>query len=381
MIDTVVLTIPKSQLKRFKTEKEWDLFAKTQNYEKFVKNPSKANIETWLYFPRFLWYKRYWLINQEAVRMEFSVPKILYLNNLEELTVKDFDKVIDTLVERISMMGMLIERDSIINASVSAVHYSKNIVLEDWYTASYVISELHKVNMRKSFDYTKARYMNDGQSLVAHATSHEMIIYDKVSDMLKWEKRAIDKDQTAYQMLLFEDIPKKELLEILRFEIRLWNKTKINSLFTSLGYSKNPTFRDVFNLEVSKRVVRKYWEEYMKWVSIWVLSTYSSPKDLLRNFLYNSKTPKEAIYLTWLILLSRDGDGIRELRSIIEKNAVDRTWYRLSSDLKKANIITSDIEQPRSWVNQIDKKLDSYFPINKDIAQMIIWKQLDCKEK
>lgn len=375
MLDTIVLTLPKSKLSKPIGEKKWELFAKTEFYEKFIKNPSKANKETWLYFPRFLGYRRYWPIDQEAVRMEFSAPKILYLNNLEELTENDFDKVVDTLVERIRMMWMFIERDSIINASVSAVHYSKNIVLEDWYTTNYIISELHKVNMRKSFDYTKARYMNDGQSLVAHTTSHEMIIYDKVADMLKGEKRAIDKDQTAYQMSLFEDIPKNELLEILRFEIRLWNKTKINSLFSSLGYGKNPTFRDVFNQEVSKKVVRKYWEDYMKWVSLWVLSTHSPSKDLLRNFLYNSKSPKEAIYLTGLMLLSRDGDGIRELRSIIEKNAVDRTWYRLSSDLKKANMITSDIEQPRSWVSQIDNKLDSYIPINKIITQKVMKKK------
>lgn len=375
MLDTIVLTLPKSKLSKPIGEKKWDLFAKTEFYEKFIKNPSKANKETGLYFPRFLGYRRYWPIDQEAVRMEFSAPKILYLNNLEELTEKDFDKVVDTLVERIRMMWMFIERDSIINASVSAVHYSKNIVLEDWYTTNYIISELHKVNMRKSFDYTKARYMNDGQSLVAHTTSHEMIIYDKVADMLKWEKRAIDKDQTTYQMSLFEDIPKNELLEILRFEIRLWNKTKINSLFSSLGYGKNPTFRDVFNQEISKRVVKKYWEDYMKWVSLWVLSTRSPPKDLLRNFLYNSKSPKEAIYLTGLMLLSRDGDGIRELRSIIEKSAVDRTWYRLSSDLKKANTITSDIEQPRSWVNQIDNKLNSYIPINNFITQKVMKKK------
>ena len=153
--------------------------------------------------------------------MEFSVPKILFLNNLKELKESDFAMVVDTLVERIRMMGIFIERESIINAQVSAVHFSKNIVLEDGYTTRYVISELHKVNMRKSFDFTKARYMNDGESLVAHTTSHEMIIYDKVADIRKGPKRAIDKDQTLYQMSFFDEIPKSELLEILRMEIRL----------------------------------------------------------------------------------------------------------------------------------------------------------------
>ena len=75
--------------------------------------------------------------------------------------------------------------------------------------------------MRKSFDFTKARYMNDGESLVAHTSSHEMILYDKVADIKKGPKRAIDRDQTLYQISFFDEIPKSELLEILRMEIRL----------------------------------------------------------------------------------------------------------------------------------------------------------------
>lgn len=379
MIDTIVLTLPKSRFARPGDEKKWDLFAKTGSYEKFVKNPSKENIETGLYFPRFLWYKRYGPIGWESVRIEFSVPKILFLNNLKELQDSEFDRVVDTLIERMSIMGVLIDRESIINASVSAVHFSKNIVIEDGYTVKYIISELHKVNMRKSFDFTKARYINDWESLVAHATSHEMIIYDKVADMQKGSKRAIDRDQPSYQISLFDNIPKKELLEILRMEIRLWNKTKINSVLSRLGYQKNPSFHDIFNTKMSQAVVSQYWNEYMKNVSLWVLSTQSPPKELLRAFLHNQKTTKEAMYLVGLTLLSRDGDWLRELRVIIEKSAHNRTWYRIISDLKSISPILSEIERPRSWVDQIDRKLKDYLPINNILAEKIIQNKLDCK--
>lgn len=379
MIDTIVLTLPKSRFSRPWDEKKWDLFAKTGSYEKFIKNPSKENIETGLYFPRFLWYKRYGPTGWESVRIEFSVPKILFLNNLKELQDSDFDRVVDTLIERMSIMGVLIDRESIINASVSAIHFSKNIVIEDGYTVKYIISELHKVNMRKSFDFTKARYINDWESLVAHATSHEMIIYDKVADMQKGSKRSIDRDQPSYQISLFDNIPKRELLEILRMEIRLWNKTKINSILSRLGYQKNPSFRDVFNNRMSQAIVSRYWNEHMKNVSLWVLSTQSPPKELLRAFLQNQKTTKEAIYLVGLTLLSRDGDWLRELRAIIEKLAHNRTWYRIISDLKSIAPILTEIERPRSWVEQIDRKLQAYLPINTILAEKIIQNRLDCK--
>jgi len=40
--------------------------------------------------------------------MEFSAPKLLYLNNLEELEDKDFPKIIETLQERLKTMGVMV---------------------------------------------------------------------------------------------------------------------------------------------------------------------------------------------------------------------------------------------------------------------------------
>jgi Holliday junction DNA helicase RuvA len=142
----------------------WELYSKTDQYAKFVRNPSKAEKETGKYFPRLTGYKRQF--SQEAnVRMEFSVPKLLYLNNLEELEDKDFPKVIEALQDRLKTMGVIVTKSVLENASVSSVHFSKNIVLQDGYTVSHLISEMNKVNLRKSFDFAKTRFINDGQSL------------------------------------------------------------------------------------------------------------------------------------------------------------------------------------------------------------------------
>jgi hypothetical protein len=89
--------------------------------------------------------------------MEFSVPKLIYLNNLEELEDKDFPKVLEALQDRLKTMGVLVTKSVLENASVSSVHFSKNIVLQDGYTVSHLISEMNKVNLRKSFDFAKTR--------------------------------------------------------------------------------------------------------------------------------------------------------------------------------------------------------------------------------
>jgi hypothetical protein len=368
MIDTVCLLIPKEKLIVLDMSSygvpSWDLHSKTDQYDKFVKNPSKRDKDSGLYFPRLTGYKRKGFRQESNVRIEFSVPKLLYLNNLDELNDKDFVEVIEVLQDRLQRMGISATKSVLQTASVSSVHFSRNIQLEDGYTVTHLISEMNKVNLRKSFDFAKTRFINDGQSLYAHTTTHQMVVYDKVSDLNKDKKRAIDKDQTLYQRSLFEELSKDtELREILRFEIRLNHKQKMNKILEDLGYNKNPTFKDVFNAEMSRKVVESYWLRLIKERNLGLFSISVSVKDILRTlFLADKKLkPKQAIYLLGLFQLAKDEDGMRQLRTIVSKRSHDRTWYRISKDIQKASeLITKN--KIRNWVTQIDKKLEIYQP-------------------
>lgn len=341
----------------------WELFSKTDQYEKYVRNPRKAEKETGFYFPRLTAYKRQF--SQDAnIRMEFSVPKLLYHNNLEELEEKDFQRVIEALQERLKTMGVIATKPILENASVSSVHFSKNILLQDGYTASHLISEMNKVDLRKSFDFAKTRFVNDGQSLYAHTTSHQLVIYDKIADLGKNSKRAIDKSQTPYQRSLFDELSKRtDPQEIIRFEIRLSQKQKLNKVLEALGYQKNPVFKDVFNAEMSKRIVTDYWEKLIKERNLGLFSVSLSIKDILQTLFLADKElkPKQAVYLLGLFMLARDGGGMRQLRTIVSKRARDRTWYRIAKDMRQgSDLITKN--KLRDWVTQIDVALEDYIP-------------------
>ncbi len=361
MIDTVCLLIPKDKMTYLLGISSWELYSKTGEYAKYVRNPSKAEKETGKYFPRLTGYKR--CFSEDAnVRIEFSAPKLLYLNNLDELEDKDFPKIIETLQERLQTMGVIVSKRLLEKASVSSVHFSKNIRLEDGYTSNHLISEMNKVNLRKTFDFARSRYINDGQSLYAHTTSHQLVIYDKVADLGKDKKRAIDKQQPLYQTSLFAELKKKdEMIEIIRFEIRLSHKPKMNKVLEQLGYTKNPTLKDVFNTEMSKKVVTEYWQKLIKERNLGLFSVSVSIKDILRTLFLAKRTlkPKQAIYLIGLFMLGKDENGMRELRSIISKKSHDRTWYRIAKDMQEASeLITKN--KLRDWVTQIDRKLDEF---------------------
>jgi len=362
MIDTVRLLVPRTEMSFVDGVISWELFSKTANYAKFVRNPSKANKDTSLYFPRLTGYKRKGHKDNSDILIEFSAPKLLYLNNLDELEDKDFDELIMTLRERLRMMGMVILRTSLEKATVSAIHFSKNILLEDGYSVNHIISEMNKVDLIKTFDFSRAKYTNDGQSLYLHTTSHQFTAYDKGADMGKSEKRAIDKDKTTYQMKLFSEV-KKAKQEILRFEARLGNKKKIDSMLEGLGYGKGLNFRQIFREEIAKKVLWIYWEGLIKKRHLGLFSIIPSSKDIVRILFANNKKlkPKQAIYLLGLFVLAKDENGIRELRSLVSKRSHSRTWYRFTRDMRlTSEIITKS--NLRDWVSQIDRKLDKFEP-------------------
>jgi len=360
MIDTICLLIPKEKMRFLTGVSNWELYSKTDQYQKFVRNPSKMEKATGNYFPRLTGYRRKY--SQEAnVRVEFSIPKLIYLNNLDELENKDFPQVLEVLQERLKDMGVILTKSVIEHASVSSVHFSKNILLEGGYTVSYIISEISKIDLRKSFDFAKTRFINNGQSLYAHTTAHQFVIYDKVADLNKSKKRAIDKDQTLYQRSLFDELNKKEPIEIIRFEIRLNHKQKMNKVLEGVGHKKNPTFRDVFNSDLSQKVLVDYWEKIVKEKNQGLLSVPLSLKDVLQVVFLVDKNikPKQAIYFLGLYMLAKDDDGIRQLRSIATKRMHERTWYRMAKDMRYASeLITKN--NLRDWVKQIDKSLAEF---------------------
>jgi hypothetical protein len=367
MIDTVCLLVPKDKMTIVELSARgvpsWNMQSNTEQYQKFVKNPSKKDLDSGLYFPRLTGYNRKNFAQEANVRIEFSVPKLIFLNNLDELQDTDFPRVIETLDERLRMMGVVIRKSVLENASVSAIHFSKNIKLEDGYTANHLISEMNKVDLRKSFDFAKTRYINDGQSLYAHTTSHQLVIYDKIADLGKDKKRAIDKTQTQYQRSLFSELNKNEMIEVIRFEVRLSHKQKMNKVLEHLGYQKNPSFKYVFRTEMAQKVVTEYWKKLIKERNLGLFSISLSLKDILRTlYLANKKIkPNRAIYLLGLFMLGRDENGMRELRSIVAKKSHERTWYRISKDMQVASeLITKN--KLRDWVGQIDRALEDYKP-------------------
>ncbi len=229
-------------------------------------NPTKEQKEKGEYLPRLSLSNRPKNgIFQTFLRIEFSAPKIIYNNNFQEVCEDDFDKVISDLKYKLFLMKIRLSDEEIRTASVSSIHYCRNITLEPYVSCSMVINQLEKAgNYNEWLDVEKTNFRNGGHILHLHTDRWEFVMYDKLKDLERsklGKKRAFEKDNYC-QLDLFKD--SNPIQEVFRLELRINSKQKLSQLLTKIGYGKrleNITFENVFKNDISKKLLHYNWNK------------------------------------------------------------------------------------------------------------------------
>lgn len=390
MIDTVILNIPfgKYQIlepKRFTPPtffvNEHLKEMKLNPFMKYTQNPPSITYKNGNYAPRLTIQVRplrKGLVSQYpyeiVLKIEFSVPKLLFQNNLDELTDKDFNEVVNVLHTRLMEMGVFVKKTDLIEAQVRAVHFSKNILLSDFYTASLAIKELYKLDVNKRLDINKRHFQNCGHALYIDCSSYQIVFYDKLEDATQSKRHSVDKEKTSYQLNLFKSFKEnKQPLEVLRYELRVVDKKKLNSLMKQECTKENPTFKDIFNSELSKKLLLKQWKIIYPNESRFLLKFEENNLDktfesIVNFYKHNKKraTVKNTFGLLGIIMLSKN-TGLRELRNRVSSSFSERTWYRSKKLFDDANLLLLNNEL-FGFVKDIEDTLKSFTPFKaKDL--------------
>lgn len=373
MLDTIVITIDFPRFivqddSKFKPS-TFDLFSGVPSsyfYRKFVNNPTSTDYKNKIYKPRLTIYER---INRNGkqeikLRIEFSAPKLIYGNNIDEVEEKDFKQIISTLKERLSLCGVVTSKDAIINAIVPVVHFSKNIALDDYSTPTMIIRDLGKIDLTKRLELNRTHFRNEGHALYFDANNHSIILYDKIADIIKPKRKAVDKDKTLVQLELFEQYKKlKKPNEILKFEIRLTHQQKLCSVLQKMGFYKELTFKNIFNEQLAKKTINYYWQEYFVKQSHILRYLDKEPEKMLQQIIKSAKkriSTKNALALLGFMLTAQ-ANGTRSLREIIENNYTTRSWYRLRDWFNAC--LKRDKSEQVFYIKTISEELKKFKPI------------------
>lgn len=274
------------------------------------------------------------------LKVELSLPKLLFGNNFQELQYKDFVLITKKLVKKLERMGVQISEDALAHANVSAIHYAKNIVFKDGSTPFHYIQKIKESNISVSLDTNQTDYRNDGLTYKWHCNSYEVVFYDKIKELEKAKqssKRTIEKDG-ALQIKLLDRLTYRKKFEILRMEVRLNKRQKIKQLFAKLGIKSDLTFKNLFKPVVAKRVLLHYLDELESKRP--VLLDYKAKNDealFVALCINNPELGPKQILQMFGLKKAMEFMTPRELRVLFSR-FYPRGWQRIMADAKKVKL-------------------------------------------
>ncbi len=352
MIDTIVLTFPINWFSiwdygKFSPYTNSKLFSeeishlKHRQNKKWIQNPTKQELRSRIYKPRITLIAVMGLFGPIIkLRIELSLPKLLYKNNFDELTDADYPKIFQLLKDTLDNMGIRLFDHHLDNAPVTAIHYSKNIPLPYHTTPPMIITELHKLNPFPRLTENKVIFRNGGQSFQLHANSYEIVIYDKIKDLEQAQtsdKRAIENDNSI-QLNLLDEINQPKFRNILRLEIRLNKTAKIKSILKENSIDQILTFKQLFKQSTSQKVLQYFWQELTKNKEMLLLSG-KSPIETMEIIKTNNPSLKarQILELSGAIT-AINSSSHNQLRNIIDTARNHSYWYKLKRKLSNLNI-------------------------------------------
>ncbi|MBD3362700.1 hypothetical protein GF362_03205 [Candidatus Dojkabacteria bacterium] len=180
--------------------------------------------------------------------IEFSAPKILFENNVEELSNEDFDDFIGNFTKKLYDMGINISNEALKNSYVSFATVSKNIILDGPVGATEFIEFTRRLWWKWRHSLKFENYKENGVSIREFTTSTGIGIYAKAPSLVAINHKT-DKEKGLVQNLKQNNI--------LRFEYRMQNYQRTNAKYSwALGRKvERLTLKDIFDSGLSKKIL------------------------------------------------------------------------------------------------------------------------------
>jgi hypothetical protein len=314
---------------------------------KRIVKASPYTIKTGEYYPSLT------LRPHNNLYIEFSAPKIVYGNNVDELCNTDLPRFLELLEAKLFDMGFNITQEQILHSRVSFCTVSKNIEIEE-VGATEFIEFTRRLWWRWRYLTKIESFKSNGIALRNYSETTGIGIYAKVPS-LQDIKTKTDKELELTQTLKENNI--------LRFEYRMQNYQRTLAKYSwAKGYSiKELRFRDIFDSELSKKILL-YDLNKSLFSSDFKLITMQLPniKKMYSYIMNQNLTPLEEMTVIAVFRLCSDL-GINQAKEIFESRYSQSTTKRAFNICKK--ILNEFRENDFQQINtKIKKTLLEFLP-------------------
>lgn len=342
-----------------------------RRYIKFLKNPSAKENDELRKLPRLTGSVRLADDNTRNCDLviEFSIPKLLWGQSLQELSDTDFERTVSILVFELRKMGVEVNDTTIRNAMVIRAHFGKNIPLPSPLTAQDALQKLYKADVGRGKHINMRHYDNDGQALYFYASSRNTIFYDKLRDIATPQNKGVDKDKFKQEKLMV--LGSKNQQELLRYEVRFGNQQSLNAFLGDKNILARKvtgiTFKEIFNRNLCQKVLLKDWQDIINGpASQLALKMDKPPEEIFDAIIisYISSGNKKAHSLNralqdFAVYMLVNKCGARKVRDRIERHWSKKSWQRLNVKMTKT---AENLRQlpPDRTISDIQIALDKF---------------------
>ncbi len=290
---------------------------------------------------------------QQELHITFSVPKLVFGNNFNELEDRQLKWVCVHLAFRLKRMGIKIAPKVLEKATVVEVHYSKNIVLTA-HPIGEVFALFRRIKKPSTYnlDYKDFSYSR-GQSFSLYQEQYAICFYDKKRESRKHRK---------FNHPLYADAwetPKNT--EVLRMEVRCQTSAIIKRKLEMLGFiiPDPPTLESLFKSKIAQAVLLHEFKTLRNHLPPITL-TGSLANILHTVSLYNPKlTTAGTLNAAVMIKLQNELGNETAIKKVLGISSAT-TWCNrkhLVNSLKLPSTKTSNI------LDEIERQLTEFTPI------------------
>lgn len=275
-IDTVKIILPKGSYKLNNTQQF------KPNYIGFTRTATKQEKHDGFYCPKVTIHKL-----TGSCTIEFSLPKLFFGNNLQELCLKDCRLLVKSLQLRLLLFGIGVDEETLLAADLYRVDFGKNFDLTPLCTVPEALYMLNRcIGFGRKSIY-QIQYQNGGRALRLQNASTDLLLYDKLHsyEMVGMSgKMSVETDHYCQKPLY--EILNVSGKSVLRIEKRFANRRAVKRLFALYGII-SPTFGDIFNPKIGRDIITTEWQMLVK---ACILPTKNQGKNLLEQVIDFLKT-------------------------------------------------------------------------------------------
>lgn len=276
---------------------------------------------------------------RDEIRMEFSIPKLLYQNNFLNADKSELEHVMERVTDVLNYIYHFeevkiedVERATVMRIDCGTIAFLPNVEVYNM-----ACSRIYSARMDKRIDIDAPNYSEKANGIVVKCNSWELVFYNKNEELRRYcssyrKAKFEENDSIMIANGFLQELDKTEVVAM-RCELRLVNKRNINSALARINEDgRQLTLQNLLEHDIPRRLLQCYWLQVVEGLPRYDMLS-ASEEDVFNVLSSQGGTLKQLTEKMGLVTLSNLPNQHR-LREAVENRSGRTGWNRFKKKLE-----------------------------------------------